>query len=75
MKKLQRILCFIGLHKYYSIHKYSSSTEKLGCHNCNKEFGIHHGRKILVEWDQDMEDHYQFILDDEKEWKTKLKTK
>lgn len=59
---INKILCYFRKHKYVSLHKYSENCEKIKCSNCKKEFGLHHELKILVDWDRDMENSYQFLI-------------
>ena len=59
---INKILCYFLKHKYVSVHRYSENCEKIKCARCGADFGIHHELKILVDWDRDMENSYQFLI-------------
>ena len=56
MKLINKIKCWFGFHIFYRIKKLSIHSEKIGCKNCSKEWGMHHPTKSFVEWDKDLED-------------------
>lgn len=56
MKKIiARILCDLFGHKYALDKRYSNTIDRAKCTRCNRKFGIHHGLKCIVDWDEDLE--------------------
>lgn len=45
-------LCWLFGHKYRRIARVSASADKVGCSRCGREWGMHHGVRALVPWDE-----------------------
>lgn len=61
MSVLGRIRCWLGYHDWHYIHRFSRTTGKIGCHRCNRMWGIHHGERALLPWDDELEDLMRFL--------------
>jgi hypothetical protein len=66
-----RIKHFFGVHKYYKIKRLSGDSHLLGCELCTKRFAMNTNVKILIDWDQELEDFYFKIDQFEKLYKEK----
>lgn len=46
------LLCWLLGHRYFRIAKVSPSADRVGCHRCGQQWGMHHGVRALVPWDE-----------------------
>lgn len=57
-----KLWCFIFFHKLYVVNNYSKYAQKLYCGRCKNYFGIHHGVKVFIPWDDAMEETMEIML-------------
>lgn len=52
-----RLLCFLGLHEWRSLKRYSCPRFELaGCKICGKKLVLNHAEASSCPWDQELED-------------------
>jgi len=56
---LKRFRCLIGWHKRLDVIQSFGSAQHIGCPDCGKQFGIHHGVRAVIHWDPDLADMYE----------------
>lgn len=59
MKLTTKIRCRLGWHKRLDVIQSFGSAEHIGCPDCGKQMGIHHGVRTVVPWDADLQDMYE----------------
>ena len=58
---IERLLCALFGHKYVVQMVFSSTSRKLGCTRCRREWGMHDPTRSLVEWDGELEEMYKVL--------------
>jgi Prophage protein (DUF1660) len=58
---IERMFCALLGHKYVVQKVFSSTSRKLGCTRCFREWGMHDPTKSLVPWDKDLKEFYRFM--------------
>lgn len=58
MTILDRVKHWLGIHKYVYIKRLSFNSHQLGCKYCCKRFCMNTSVRLLVTWDQELEDFY-----------------
>ncbi len=61
MKLINRIKCFFGRHKFYVILEIDYCNRRVGCRNCEGEWGMNDNVKAFIRWDDDLEIMYKLI--------------
>jgi hypothetical protein len=59
MGLLRHILCRFGHHRQLDVIQTFGSAQRIGCPDCGRQFGIHHGMRSIVPWDSDLEQMYR----------------
>lgn len=55
----RRLLCRLGKHKRLNVIQSFGPAQHIGCPDCGRQFGIHHGVRGVVPWDADLADMYR----------------
>jgi len=71
MNILDKIKHFFGIHKYYKIRRLSDYSHLLGCELCEKRFSMNTSMKVLLDWDQELEDFHRYMGHLETDYKGK----
>jgi len=58
---LQRIACRFGMHPRLDVIQTFGAAQHIGCPYCRREFGIHHGERIIIPWDSELAELYQMM--------------
>jgi len=58
-KLLTAIRCRIGWHKRLHVIQTFGSAQHIGCPDCGRQYGIHHGLRTVIRWDADLADLYR----------------
>lgn len=58
---LRRIRCRLNLHPRLDVIQTFGAAQHIGCPYCRREFGIHHGERVVVPWDSDLAEMYDFL--------------
>ncbi|ASY64441.1 hypothetical protein SJ05684_c30170 [Sinorhizobium sojae CCBAU 05684] len=61
MKLIGRLRCRIGWHRRLDVIQSFGSAQHIGCPDCGKRFGIHHGIRSVVPWDADLHSMYEMM--------------
>jgi hypothetical protein len=61
IKKLKRIKCRLGYHKYFLVKELTPWSRKIGCKHCGTFFGMNDDAKVVLPWDSDLEQMYKTI--------------
>jgi len=59
MKLMTRLLCRFGRHRRLDVIQTFGAAQHIGCPDCGRQFGIHHGVRACVPWDGDFADMYR----------------
>jgi alkylation response protein AidB-like acyl-CoA dehydrogenase len=59
MKWLRLIGCRLGWHRRLDVIQTFGAAQHIGCPDCRREMGIHHGVRTVVPWDSDLEQLYR----------------
>ncbi len=46
-----RLLCRFGQHRLFKIMRVSAEADHIGCSRCHRQWGMHHGVRSFVPWD------------------------
>lgn len=57
----RRAMCRLGLHKRLDIIQSFGQAQHIGCPDCGRRFGIHHGMRTVVPWDGRFDEMYEFM--------------
>lgn len=60
-KIINPIKCKFGYHKYYVDKELTSWSRRLGCKNCKSFFGMNDDARVVIPWDDDLEQMYKEI--------------
>lgn len=56
---MRKIRCLIGWHRQLDVINTFGAAQHVGCPDCGRQFGIHHGIRAFVPWDADFADMYR----------------
>lgn len=59
MTWLRKLLCKFGRHKRLDVIQTLGAAQHIGCPDCGKRFGIHHGERVIIPWDSDLAQMYR----------------
>ena len=57
----KKLRCRIGMHQQLDVIQTFGSAQRIGCPDCGKTFGIHHGVRACIPWDAELEDMYRMF--------------
>jgi len=55
---VRRFRCRFGWHKGYDVIQTFGAAQHIGCPDCGCQFGIHHGVRSIIPWDEDLASMY-----------------
>lgn len=56
---MNKILCFLGYHRFKLVRLLSASSDKIGCTRCRKFFAINYDAKVCIPYDRSIEKFYE----------------
>lgn len=59
MSVWRKLMCRIGNHRRLDVIQTFGSAQHIGCPDCKKQYGIHHGMLAVVSWNSEFDDLYQ----------------
>lgn len=57
----ERLICAVAGHRYVVQRVFSSTSRKVGCTRCDREWGMNDSVKAFVPWDGEFEQLYRDI--------------
>jgi hypothetical protein len=57
----QRIMCKLSYHPKLHVIQSFGSAQHIGCPPCGREMAIHHGQRVVIPWDSELSEMYQFM--------------
>lgn len=60
---MKRIICIIFGHQFFEIRRLGQFTHLMGCHRCDKIWGMNTDVRCLLPWNMELEDHHRFMGD------------
>lgn len=51
--------CRFGLHRRLQIIQSFGASQHIGCPDCGREWGIHHGMRAVASWDPELDQLYR----------------
>lgn len=61
MSIVQRFFCWLNMHPKLDVIQSFGSAQHIGCPYCRREWGIHHGERVLIPWSPDLAEMYDFM--------------
>jgi len=55
----RKLRCSVAMHRRLDVIQSFGSAQHIGCPDCGREFGIHHGQKVVIPWDNDLAQIYK----------------
>jgi len=56
---INKIKCFLGLHKLYIVRRLFYMTDLIGCKHCTKYWGMNHDVRAFLPFDLEMYEMYR----------------
>lgn len=56
---VRRILCVLIGHKYRVVQRFSPDVRRVKCDRCGSDWGMNDRVRVLVNWDEDLEEMHQ----------------
>lgn len=71
MRKLTKawraLLCRLNHHRKLDVIQSFGSAQHIGCPDCGREYGIHHGMHAVIPWTADLNEIYLLMGYDSRE--------
>jgi len=61
MEWLRKIKCRFAFHPRLDVIQTFGSAQHIGCPYCKREYGIHHGERVVIPWTPDLAELYDFM--------------
>ena len=58
---LRKIGCRFNMHPRLDVIQSFGSAQHIGCPYCRREYGIHHGERVIIPWDSELAELYEFM--------------
>jgi hypothetical protein len=58
---IQKLLCRLNHHPRLEVIQTFAAAQHIGCPACRREFGIHHGERIVIPWDSELDSLYELM--------------
>lgn len=59
MAFLRRLFCFLLGHEFFVVQRFSPQSRRVGCHNCDGDWGMNDDARALVRWGPEFEAMYR----------------
>lgn len=58
MNWFRKVRCKLNMHPKLMVIQSFGSAQHIGCPYCKREYGIHHGERVVIPWDSELDELY-----------------
>ncbi len=55
----RKLLCRLNLHRKLEVIQSFGTAQHIGCPDCGREYGIHHGERVVIPWTPELAELYE----------------